>query len=302
MLIWRRPGLHTSKPSVVSIGNFDGIHRGHKQLLAKTKSLADANKVISCLLTFEPYPQAFFHSERNIPRLTILREKIFLAQQSGIDLVYALPFGYCLSQYSAQQFIDTILLQQCQALGVVVGEDFHFGYQRQGNVSSLQQDSQFVTTLVPAVLQNDQRISSTRVRAALQAGDLDVAHELLGHRYFMIGRVVRGSQRGRQLGFPTANISLQNRLPPLNGVYAVTVDGIVNGSLRGVANIGTRPTVDGLNAMLEVHLFDFAADIYGKYVHITFMKKIRDEIRFTSLDALKAQIAKDVVTARECLD
>jgi riboflavin kinase / FMN adenylyltransferase len=299
MIVCRRPTLQT-RPTVVTMGNFDGVHLGHQALLNQTRSLAKSQQLNSCLLMFEPYPQAFFHPERNIPRLTTLREKMFVLSAFEIDMIYALPFNAQISNYSPHEFIDKILLQQLQAQAIVVGEDFHFGHLRAGNVSTLQAIKQFTTYIVPPAMIEGLKISSTRIRNHLQNSDLDNAKALLGHDYFMIGKVVKGDKRGRKLGFPTANISLKKRLPPIRGVYAVKVYGAMSEVLTGVANIGTRPTVDGAHPVLEVHIFDFTQEIYGKYLRVEFINKIRDEKRFTSLDELSSQIAKDVAIAREC--
>lgn len=279
----RRPSSSYYQSTVVAIGNFDGVHLGHQALLQQ------ANTV----LTFEPYPQAYFHPERQRPRLTTLREKIHVLQALPPRALCALPFNASLSQLSPENFIQDILIRQLHAKKIVVGEDFRFGYQRQGNVELLKR--YIDVDVIPPVLFHGRRISSTWVREALENGDLTTVRSLLDRQYSMIGRVVKGDGRGRQLGFHTANISLQKRLPPLKGVYAVNINHVY----KGVANVGSRPTVDGSRNYLEVHIFDFNQDIYGEYMEVEFTHKIRDEKKFDSLNALQEQIKLDIQFARD---
>jgi riboflavin kinase/FMN adenylyltransferase len=295
--LYRRRKIWSSKNnSVVAIGNFDGLHLGHQKILEVTQNIATQLNYIPVLLTFEPYPQQFFHPEKLVPRLTTLREKINIIQR-GI-IFYALPFDRSLALYTPEKFINEILIQTLNAKVIVVGEDFRFGHQRSGDIKLLK--AYLDTQSQEAVLLDGERISSTRVRHALSGGDLNFAKRLLNRNYSITGRVVRGSQRGRLLGFPTANIALNKRIPPLMGVYAVKT----NGQYPGVANIGSRPTVDGngTRIFLEVFIFDFDQDIYGKYITVEFIHKIRDEKRFESVDALKVQIAEDVVAAKGLLN
>jgi riboflavin kinase/FMN adenylyltransferase len=285
----------TIKHSIVAIGNFDGVHLGHQKLLEEVRNISCENKFTSVLLTFEPYPQEFFCPDNLIPRLTSLREKINFIKKININYIYALPFNQSLSLYSPEQFIEEILINKLNAKYIVVGEDFRFGYQRKGDIKLL---ASFLNTKIisPVMLENE-RISSSLIRQKLSNGNLESAQKLLGRRYSLIGRVVHGDQRGRTLGFPTANISLKKRIPPLKGVFAVRV----NGEYLGIANLGTRPTVDGKSLFLEVHLFDFNKDIYGQYLEVEFIQKIRDEMRFDSLDQLKKQIEDDVSQVRKIL-
>ncbi|HEV2613730.1 MAG TPA: bifunctional riboflavin kinase/FAD synthetase [Gammaproteobacteria bacterium] len=283
VVLARRPGLSYYQSTAVAIGNFDGIHLGHQALLEKADSV----------LTFEPYPQAYFHPERKMPRLTTLREKLKLFKKFGIKAVYAVPFDKKFSLLSPEDFIQTILIKTLGSKKIIVGEDFRFGFHRAGDTNLL---NQYITTeVIKPVLCDGSKISSTRVREALFHSDLPLVKKLLGRDYSIIGRVVRGDGRGRQLGFHTANISLLKRLPPLRGVYAVKI----NNKLKGVANIGSRPTVDGTRDYLETHIFDFNKDIYGDYIEVEFVQKIRDEKKFDSLNALQEQIKLDVQLARD---
>jgi riboflavin kinase/FMN adenylyltransferase len=297
--LWRRKERSADKQAISAIGNFDGLHLGHQKILDMTQRMALENNCIPVLVTFEPYPYQFFYPEKKRPQLTTLREKINFMQQKSCfmpeGMIYALPFDQSLALSSAEKFIREILLQKLKTKIVIVGEDFRFGYQRTGDVKLLK--SCVETCSLEPVMSESARISSTRVREALSRGDLISAKKLLGRAYTMTGRVIRGHQRGRQLGFPTANIALSRRVPPLKGVYAVTAQG----RHYGVANIGTRPTVDGADTFLEVYLFDFNQDIYGQYLTVEFLHKIRDEKRFESLGALKAQIAEDVSAAKKLL-
>lgn len=296
-MLWRRPEKNFPKNTAVAIGNFDGVHLGHQKIIDITQKLAAQDQYIPIMLTFEPYPQQFFHPEKPVPRLTTLREKMNLI---NINHIYAMPFDHALSQYSPEYFIQEILINKLKAKIIIIGDDFRFGYQRKGDVKLLQSIPEFKSQIISPIMLEDERISSTRVRHALMDGNLKLAQKLLGRHYSMTGRVVRGNQRGRQIGFPTANIALHKRIPPLRGVLAVKVK-MDDQNYSAVANIGSRPTVDGTREFLEVYIFDFDQDIYGKYINIEFIQKIRDEMKFNSLDELKQQIARDVIAAKEIL-
>jgi riboflavin kinase/FMN adenylyltransferase len=278
---------------VITIGNFDGMHIGHQQLLAKTVAKAKTLGVPSIAVTFEPHAFEYFSAPNvNIPRLTRLREKFCALAETGVDTVLILNFNQELANISASDFVNHI----------IVGDDFRFGHQRLGNIALLTQmgaELGFTTEALTTVMLGGERVSSTRVRATLAKGDHVLVAQLLGHPYAMMGRVRRGDQRGRTLGFPTANIYLHRHLTPVRGVYSVLLHGIEGKARPGVANIGVRPTVDGTRTLLEVHLLDFNQDIYGCYVQVEFCEKIRDEARYPNLDLLKQQIAKDVATARD---
>jgi riboflavin kinase/FMN adenylyltransferase len=287
---------------VITIGNFDGVHRGHQQLVKHVIEQAKTLHVPSLVVTFEPHPFEFF-SQNNvtIPRLTRLREKVTALFGCGVDNILILPFNQPLADKPARDFVRDILHHALRPVHIVIGDDFHFGYQRQGNFSLLQNmgmELGFSVEAMPTVLVDGERVSSTRVRKALVEDDQALVKQLLGHSYSMSGRIRMGDQRGRQWGFPTANLFLHRKLAPVRGVYAVYMHGVADKPWPGVANIGLRPTVDGTRALLEVHLLNFNQEIYGRYVQVEFCKKLRDEVRFANVDLLKQQIASDVAEAR----
>lgn len=297
--------LKTQQQScVATIGNFDGIHLGHQKILQQVTEQAFSLKLPSLVITFEPLPPEYFLKEKAPSRLLSLREKIVLLKKQYIDQVVCLRFNSTLANLPAEQFISDILVKQLRIKTLIVGDDFHFGHKRQGDLTLLQRLGKihnFNVTHTQTVLFNNKRIGSSWVRTALAEGNLALASQLLDRPYTMGGHVLYGDQRGRQLGFPTANILLHRLVSPLSGVFAVKVHGL-NQPLAGVANIGNRPTVDGKRFWLEVHLFDFNQTIYGRYLQVEFVHKIRDEQRFTSIEALKKQITQDVVTAKEILN
>ena len=287
---------------VITIGNFDGVHLGHQALIKKAKDKAQALGVPSIVLTFEPHPFEFFAREKQtIPRLTRLREKYGVLAQLGVDNVLVLYFNQSVARLDASTFCEKILYQALKPAALFVGDDFHFGAGRKGDIALLQEAGKrygFTAEAIETVLFQGERISSTRVRHALKAGDHALVKQLLGRRYSMMGRVCPGDQLGRQLGFPTANIHLHRHLTPVMGIYTVTLHGIAEHPLPGVANVGIRPTVNGTRTLLEVHLLDFNQDIYGRYVTVQFCEKLRDEERYPNLKRLQEQIAKDVIAAR----
>ncbi len=288
---------------VATIGNFDGVHLGHQAVLGQLAEKAAELSLPSVVITFEPYPQEFFaHGAVVPPRLTRFREKIQALRRYSVDRVLCLPFNRVLSETSAQDFIRRILVEGLGVRYLVVGDDFRFGHQRQGDFAMLKEAGarygfQVVNRHTFSI--DGARVSSTRIREALAHGDLNNAGKLLGRPYRMCGRVAHGDQRGRTIGFPTANIYLHRKASPVQGVFAVEVFGLDAEPLPGVANVGTRPTVDGTRALLEVHLLDFAQDIYGCYVQVDFLHKLRDEQKFASLDDLKRQIEFDTAQARD---
>lgn len=286
---------------VATIGNFDGVHLGHQAVLGQLAEKAAELSLPSVVITFEPYPQEFFAHGAVPPRLTRFREKVQALRRFSVDRVLCLPFNHTLSETSAQDFIRRILMEGLGVRYLVVGDDFRFGHQRQGDFAMLKEAGarygfQVVNRHTFSI--DGARVSSTRIREALAHGDLNNAGKLLGRPYRMCGRVAHGDQRGRTIGFPTANIYLHRKASPVQGVFAVEVFGLDAEPLPGVANVGTRPTVDGTRALLEVHLLDFAQDIYGCYVQVDFLHKLRDEQKFASLDDLKRQIAFDAAQAR----
>ncbi|MES2204503.1 MAG: bifunctional riboflavin kinase/FAD synthetase [Pseudomonadota bacterium] len=303
---------HNQLPSVATLGNFDGIHRGHQVLISETIAYAKANNLRSVLLTFDPMPAEIFSPERSPARLMRFIEKWNFLQQFDLDELIVLSFNLKLAQLSAIEFIEQILVKQLNVKHIIVGEDFRFGFQRQGDVDLLQKQGEIfgysVTTHVEccpfagaAGDRSAQPISSTSIREALQSGDFALAEKLLGYAYKNIGRVIHGSQLGRELGCPTANIPMCRKVSPVHGVYVVRV--YFEGQTHyGVASVGNRPAIGGdLAFLLEVHLFDFSGDLYGKRLEVTYLHKLRDEWMFDSLDALKMQIEKDCAMARQYL-
>jgi riboflavin kinase / FMN adenylyltransferase len=287
-----------AQPCALAIGNFDGLHLGHQALLAKLTQTAKQQQLKSAVMTFEPHPREFFTPDQAPTRLASLREKLERFADAGVDIVYLCRFDKKFATLSSEDFIQKILIQSVNAKTVLVGEDFRFGAGRRGGIedianAGLQLIGLPQVNLAEAGIQ--QRVSSTRVRNALAAGQLQAAKNLLGRAYSISGKVVRGVQLGRKLGFPTANVHMRHERPALTGVYAVKLDG-----LEGVANLGVRPTISGVpKLLLEVHLFDFNGDLYGRHVHVEFFQKIRDEMKFDGLPALSAQIAKDAQVARQ---
>jgi riboflavin kinase/FMN adenylyltransferase len=286
---------------VLTIGNFDGVHHGHRVLLSHLEAKKKELGVPSMLLTMEPAPREFFAGEVVPARLTRFREKITLLRPLGLDRILCLPFNDQVASIPAEWVVKELLHEQLDARFVVVGDDFRFGKGARGDYAMLEEAGNvygFEVSHVGTLTFEHERVSSTRVREVLAAGDFPLAEKLLGHPYFIMGRVVYGRQLGRTFGVPTANIQLQRYRAALEGVYAVKVSGL-DEPLTGVANIGVRPTVDGREPLLEVHIFDFDQDIYGKLISVEFCHKLRDEKHFDGLDALKTQIHHDLATARE---
>ena len=294
MQVFRHIPATLQQPCVLAIGNFDGIHLGHQALLKKLTQTAKELNLNSAVMTFEPHPREFFMPENAPARLCSLREKLEYFADAGVGRVYVCAFNRHFAKITADEFMQRILRQSLNAEAILVGEDFRFGAKRAGSVTDFV-DAKFNLISLPQVNLNDSRVSSTRVRLALAAGELQEAAALLGRSYSISGKVVHGAKRGRQLGFPTANVHMRHERPALTGVYAVKLDG-----LNAVANLGVRPTIAGIPKLsLEVHVLDFDADLYDKHVHVEFFHKIRDEMKFPNLDELKVQIAKDVAVARD---
>ncbi len=292
--------------SAVTIGNFDGIHRGHQQMLARLCDKARQLGVPSVLISFEPLPHEFFAKDkasiRTMVRLMGLRQKLeYLSANTHLDVVLCLPFNRALSELPAEQFVNDILLAGLSAKYVLLGDDFRFGHQRQGDFTLLQQLSVkagFAVESMASVEVDGARVSSSRVREALMEGDLLQASHLLGRPYRLSGRIVKGDQLGRTLGYATANIHLRRQVA-LSGVFVVLVHGLDKGARLGMANIGFRPTVNGRDCRFEVNLLDFDEDIYGRYVEVDIVAKLRDEQRFDCLADLKAQLVVDERAARD---
>jgi riboflavin kinase/FMN adenylyltransferase len=302
-------GIHNLRPRhrgcAATIGNFDGVHLGHKAVLGQLSERAVELRLPVTVITFEPQPREFFTPERVPPRLTRLREKVEALRRFGVERVLCLRFGSHLASLPPEEFIRIVLLDGLGVQYLVVGDDFRFGRKRAGNFALLQQTG--VAHGFPVVNMHTfdidgARVSSTRVREALEAGDLAGAERLLGRPYRMSGRVAHGDKRGRTIGFPTANIFLHRTATPVQGVFAVELFGLEGEPVRGVANVGNRPTVDGTRSLLEVHLFDFQREIYGCHVQVEFLHKLRPERRFESFEALKRQIEDDAARARAWFD
>ncbi len=288
---------------VATIGNFDGVHLGHQAVIERLLEKSAELHLPSVLITFEPQPNEFFiHDDTAPARLMRLREKLLALQTLGVDYVLCLRFDTALAELTAEQFTQTILVEKLRVAHVLVGDDFRFGQQRTGDITQLKQLGQrwgFTADSIDTYVLNMQRVSSSYVRHALQHGELALAHTLLGRRYGITGRVAQGHQRGRMIGFPTANVFLHRKKVPINGVYAVTVRNLSERPLYGVANVGTRPTVDGTYSLLEVHIFDFDQNIYGAHIYTEFMYKLRDERRFESFELLRQQILQDAEQAKD---
>jgi riboflavin kinase/FMN adenylyltransferase len=293
-------------PHAVTIGNFDGLHLGHQAMLTRLIAVARSRGLPSCVLSFEPHPREFFAPDEAPVRLSSLREKAEMLRGRGIDRLHVFRFNRAFSALSAEAFIEQVLVRTLQARYVLVGDDFRFGARRAGDFSLLARAGKlhgFDAEFLPTVEVAGERSSSTAVRAALAAGELEHAARLLGRPYSISGRVVHGDKLGRDIGYPTANIQLKHNRPPLLGIFAVEVCGLNGQPLPGVASLGVRPTVKGAGAapVLEVHLFDFSADIYNRRVRVDFLHKLRDEAKYPDLPTLVAQIARDVDNAKRYL-
>lgn len=290
---------------VLTIGNFDGLHLGHRAVIKKLAERGKALALPVVAMAFEPQPLEYFLGENAPSRLMRLREKVIRFSELPIDDLLILRFNQYFANCDAEQFIEDVLVKKLNVKHLVVGDDFHFGKARRGNFAMLKDKGKLFNFDVEdtgSYQVDGLRVSSTLIRDALGSGDLALAEKLLGYCYSVCGRVAHGDKRGRTIGYPTANIQMFRKNAPVNGVFAVTMTGIDGCEFEGVANVGTRPTVDGgSKVILEAHLFNFDKEIYGRYVEVHFKQKIRDEMRFQSLDELKAQIVKDVAAAKAAL-
>ncbi|MGQ3888974.1 bifunctional riboflavin kinase/FAD synthetase [Legionella sp. CNM-1927-20] len=287
--------------AVATIGNFDGVHLGHQALLAKLKANALKLKLPSVVLIFEPQPSEFFCKEKAPARLTSLREKIEILQKSQIDYLCCLKFNQRLANMLAIDFAQTYFFSLLQAKYLLVGEDFRFGQGRQGDINLLaSMTKKFNCTLdiFSNYVLDGQRVSSTKIRTLLSQGQLKEAQALLGRPYSLCGRVIQGQKRGREWGIPTANLNLRRLTLPFTGVFCVQVQHENGQIINGVANLGCRPTVDGKRNVLEVHLFNFNGNLYGKMLKVIFLHKLRDEAKFSSIEKLIQQIHDDVKEAK----
>ncbi|MDP2573932.1 bifunctional riboflavin kinase/FAD synthetase [Vibrio penaeicida] len=298
-------GIHNIKPRhkgcVLTIGNFDGVHLGHQQVLKQVSQQAQNMGLPTMVMTFEPQPMEFFARNKAPARLTRLRDKIVQLNKLDIRRLLCVNFNANFSSMSAEGFIRDLLVAQLDVKFLVVGDDFCFGKGRKGNFEMLKSAGEelgFEVVSTQSFKMDQLRVSSTAIREALATDDFSHAEKMLGRPYSINGRVSHGRKLGRTIGFPTANIPLKRCVSPVSGVYVVEVNGIDGSVYGGVANIGQRPTVDGIRQQLEVHLFDFNSNLYGKQLEVSLLHKLRDEIKFDSLDALTAQIELDAEAAR----
>jgi len=288
------------KPCVATIGNFDGLHCGHQAILSKVTQIANALNLSPTVITFEPSPRIFFNQSEPFFRLTTLKEKLKLLKKCGISQVICLRFNAALAKVSPEQFIAKYLVHYLQVRHLIVGEDFRFGFKQAGDVTMLENATkQFPFTVEPMVLKEKdaQKVSSTAIRQLLQQGECIKAKVLLGHYYALEGVVIKGRQQGRKLGFATANMRFPKNKVPLKGVFVTQVE-VEGKQYAAVSNVGTRPTVDGKTFLIESHLFNFTGNLYDKVLKVFFLQKIRDEMRFDSLEALRQQIENDVEFAQ----
>ena len=283
-------------PCVVTIGNFDGVHLGHQALLDEVKKRAHYLKLESAVITFEPNPKDYFSQNKPQTRISSLREKIELFNEIKIDRVHIIKFNQEFSKVTANEFIS-VLIKQLKVKEIIIGEDFCFGKGREGGIKQLSASSMKLN-IKNKILIDGKRISSTLIRNLLANDKLDEANKYIGRPYSISGKVVHGEKRGRKIGFPTANIHMRHNRPPLKGVFAVKFQ-----NHFGVANLGIRPSIKGEKKLqLEVHLLNFSSDLYGQHVSVMFLKKLRDEKKFKSLDELKEQIKLDVIKAKLFFD
>ena len=293
--------LRNLRPGVVTIGNFDGLHRGHQAILQRMLAMSRRQNLVTVVMLFEPQPQEFFQGLNAPSRLMHWREKVEVFRELGIDYVLIARFNDDFRALTAQNFVDKVISPlNCQHL--VIGDDFHFGCDRSGDVDFLRnagQSSGFTVESTSTIAFGDERVSSTRIRSAIKQGDFVLAERLLGRPFSISGHIKHGDKIGRTLDFPTANISLKRQVSPLAGIYTVKVWGLGDKLLFGAANVGTRPAVNGKENRIEVHLLDFQGDIYGRLIRVQFCHKLRDETNFPSLEALKVAIANDVQQARD---
>jgi riboflavin kinase/FMN adenylyltransferase len=287
---------------VATIGAFDGVHRGHQAVIGDLQARARALGLPSTVIVFEPLPREHFAPLAAPSRLMSFREKLPVLAALGVDRLLCIRFEAHFSAMSADAFIRRVFVDGLSARHIVVGDDLRFGHDREGNIELLRKAGVrygFGVSPMPTVELDGERVSSTRLRRVLEAGDFSTAERLLGRPYSMTGKVVYGRQLGASIGVPTANLQLNRLRAPLAGVYAVEVGGLGGGLRPAVANVGTRPTVgDGIKANLEVHLLDFGQNVYGHTIEVVFRRRIRDERKFASLDELKARIEADIAEAR----
>ncbi|MBI1907215.1 MAG: bifunctional riboflavin kinase/FAD synthetase [Rhodocyclales bacterium] len=303
MQVFRGIPERAAQASVLTIGNFDGVHRGHQALLQLLTSKARELGVGATVLTFEPHPREYFSPANAPARLASLREKLLLLAAAGVDRTHVCRFDQRFAAVTAEQFVSDFLVRGLDVRHLIIGDDFRYGSARRGDFEHLRRAGEqhgFIVEAMHTVEIDGERVSSSAVRHALASGDMARAAHLLGRPYSIAGRVMSGKRIGRELGFPTANIQMKHRKPALAGVFAVSVEGLAPRPVAGVANIGLRPTVANTDRpILEVHLFDWDRDCYGAHLRVHFQHKLRDEARFASLDELTAQISRDAQQARD---
>lgn len=301
------PNAESRAACALSIGNFDGVHRGHQALLARMRQAAAELRLPTAVMTFEPHPREFFAQQLNgafkaPARIANLRDKLQSLSNAGIDRVIVEHFNASFAALSADEFIHRILVQGLSVKWLIVGEDFRFGAKRTGDIGLLREAGKqfgFHVEALPNVLNDGVRVSSSAIRQALAAGDFDLAKELLGHSYTISGHVIHGKKLGAKLGFPTMNLRVAHKSPALSGIFVVQVHGLADRPLPGVASLGVRPTVDDSGrVLLETHVFDYAQNAYGKLIRVEFLKKLRDEEKYDDLATLTAAIARDSEQAR----
>ncbi|HET8729482.1 MAG TPA: bifunctional riboflavin kinase/FAD synthetase [Moraxellaceae bacterium] len=298
-------GLHNLRPrhhgSVVTLGNFDGVHLGHQAILRRLQEAGARLQLPDTVMIFEPQPQEFFQGDAAPARLMHWRDKVEALAAAGVSRVLCVRFSAAFRALTARQFIDELLVRGLGCRHLVIGDDFRFGCDRSGDFALLQAagaEQGFTVQGTPTIEIAGERVSSTRIRAALKAADFVTAEELLGRPYRVSGHVVHGDKLGRTLGVPTANVLAQRQVSPLSGIYAVTVHDALPQPVHGVCSVGKRPTVNGLDERFETYLLDFAGDLYGHRIHLEFHHKIRDELKFDSLDELKVAMQKDIADTR----
>ncbi len=307
MNVFRGPTQFSAGPAcALSIGNFDGVHRGHRALLKQLREGALEKDLVSCVMTFEPHPKEFFSPEQAPPRILNLRDKLAAFAQMGIDRVVVEHFNSAFARLTPEQFVLEILVKQLNTKWILIGDDFCYGAKRAGNFASLKVAGEkygFEVSSIHTVLEDGERISSSALREALAAGDMEQASKLLGRPYGISGHVIHGQKLGRTLGFPTLNLAVANHLhhrkPATTGIFTAQVIGLGNKPLPAVASLGVRPTVeDEGRVLLETHIFDYDKDVYGKIITVELLEKIRDEAKYPDLDTLTQAIAADATHAR----
>ncbi len=303
MRVFRGIPARADVPIALTIGNFDGVHLGHRAMIARLGDIGRRHGMPVAVMTFEPQPQEFFAPDQAPARLTSLHEKLEIMRDCGVDRVYVCRFDYPFAQLSTDEFVLRVLRDALAVRWLLVGDDFRFGARRSGDftlLKALAARTGFEVEAVNSIAVAGERVSSTAIRARLELGDLPGAQQLLGRPYAISGRVVGGDKLGSKIGYPTANLQLKRLKAPLSGIFVVEASGLAAQPLPGVASLGVRPTVkERGHPTLEVHLFDFNASIYGRRISVRFLKRLRDEQKFSSVDALVAQMDLDAAAARE---